>query len=445
MLDGARPDVLENLALNGDLPNFKKLFFDQGQYTKAVSVFPSTTGPAYLPFLTGKTPGECNIPGIRWLDRASFAKNPHSTRSRRSYVGYESFFLNRDLNPSIQTIFQKIQNGFSIASLINTGAVQSKNIYSYLHPLSMFVAKLTHAWSMVDHMTYELLSKAIDRNHPFIFASFLSIDELSHLTDPFSPKTIAIYKQLDQKLAALVLKLKSLGKYDDTLILSSADHGLTQTKRHLELYKVIEDAGLKTFYYPNIFRTNVQAACMVSGNAFANVYVKSMDGWDRPSFESDFQATGLLSILLSHEEIDHIIYRKAINHYVVSSLRGSCEFKVSGKTIVDYKVTQQDPLELPITPLSLEQSFEVSFNGNYPDAIFQIHQLFQSPRCGDLLVCAKLGCDLRKRFEIPEHYASHGSLHKEHMLVPLMSSSRSIMFEQKRTSEIFNVALKALL
>ena len=31
----------------------------------AVSCFPSTTGPAYFPFLAGCTPGRANIPGIR--------------------------------------------------------------------------------------------------------------------------------------------------------------------------------------------------------------------------------------------------------------------------------------------------------------------------------------------------------------------------------------------
>jgi predicted AlkP superfamily phosphohydrolase/phosphomutase len=43
-----------------------------GGTTRAITVFPSTTSVAYLPFLTGCTPGRCNIPSIRWLDRRSY-------------------------------------------------------------------------------------------------------------------------------------------------------------------------------------------------------------------------------------------------------------------------------------------------------------------------------------------------------------------------------------
>ena len=65
-----------------------------GTYKKAISVFPSTTGPAYLPFLMGTYPGKANMPGIRWLDKLSFADNPNSSNSHRSYVGYETKYFN---------------------------------------------------------------------------------------------------------------------------------------------------------------------------------------------------------------------------------------------------------------------------------------------------------------------------------------------------------------
>ena len=61
---------------------------------------------------------------------------------------------------------------------------------------------------------------------------------------------------------------------------------------------------------------------------------------------------------------------------------------------------------------------------DYPDAIAQIVQLFKSPRCGDIVISAETGYDLRKDYEYPEHKSSHGSLKREHMVVPLIINKK---------------------
>ena len=72
LADGARPDVLEDLLRRGDLPNIGSCIVEPGSYRRATTAFPSTTGPAYLPFLTGRFPGPCNVLGIRWFDRERY-------------------------------------------------------------------------------------------------------------------------------------------------------------------------------------------------------------------------------------------------------------------------------------------------------------------------------------------------------------------------------------
>src|SRR2546426_7396453 len=69
LVDGARADVVRDLLDGGDLPNLARHVVEPGGITVGSSVFPSTTGVAYLPFLYGVYPGTANIPGIRWLDR----------------------------------------------------------------------------------------------------------------------------------------------------------------------------------------------------------------------------------------------------------------------------------------------------------------------------------------------------------------------------------------
>ena len=69
LVDGARADVMTDLLQKGELPSLQRYLVEPGSCRQAVTTFPSTTGPAYLPFLTGASPGQCNFPGIRWFDK----------------------------------------------------------------------------------------------------------------------------------------------------------------------------------------------------------------------------------------------------------------------------------------------------------------------------------------------------------------------------------------
>src|SRR6266571_1297836 len=73
LIDGARHDVLRALLAQGDLPNLARWVIEPGGMAVGTTVFPSTTGVAYIPFLFGRFPGGVGIPGIRWLDRRGAA------------------------------------------------------------------------------------------------------------------------------------------------------------------------------------------------------------------------------------------------------------------------------------------------------------------------------------------------------------------------------------
>jgi hypothetical protein len=91
-----------------------------------------------------------------------------------------------------------------------------------------------------------------------------------------------------------------------------------------------------------------------------------------------------------------------------------------------------------------DNSLELTFDTDYPDAIMQLIQIFRSPRTGDLLISAKEGFDLRTRFENPEHKSSHGSLHKSHLLVPYVSNVKITTQRKLRTVDVFPSMLKLL-
>lgn len=90
LADGAHADVLQELLQQGHLPNIKRIT-EEGTYRTATTCFPSTTGPAYLPFLTGHFPGSMHITGIRWFDKAEFKRRRWGNKQAiRSYCGPEA-------------------------------------------------------------------------------------------------------------------------------------------------------------------------------------------------------------------------------------------------------------------------------------------------------------------------------------------------------------------
>ena len=85
-------------------------------------------------------------------------------------------------------------------------------------------------------------------------------------------------------------------------------------------------------------------------------------------------------------------------------------------------------------------ALDLSVGERHPDAAFALSSLFASERTGDLLVSAEPGFDLRTKSEWPEHHASHGGLHRDHTVVPALSSS-PLPSRPLRTLDLFSLTL----
>ncbi len=445
MADGARADVFEELLNRGDLPNISKYIVDKGSFRKAVSVFPSTTGPAYAPFLLGKFPGRCNLPGIRWFDRKLYAKKIFSLYRFRSYVGLESLLMNRDISKDIQTLFEIFPRTVNIMNELSRGVAIKGYKTRFLRCYYKIKGHFSNRWDEVDIASRGILLDSLKDYPQFAYIAFLGIDTYSHLNHPFHHKVIESYFRIDESVGILAKALKDMGRLDETLLIITSDHGLTPTHSHFDSVSFMNRLGFKTFHYPKIFKyyRSADAANMISGNAMTHLYVKSSQGWEKKStFE---ELTQLVDSLLERQEVDIVAGLDENGRVRIKSQRGEASTWLDKDDFIRYERFDGDPFGYNgiSDRLNREDALKHSINTKYPDALLQIIQLLESTRSGDLVVSAKQGFDLRAKHENPEHCSSHGALFREQILVPLGINIK-IKKEFVRTVDLYPTILHSL-
>ena len=433
LVDGARPDVLEQELSSGNLPMLSRYFAQSGTCQSMVTAFPSTTGPAYLPYLTGCFPGTCNVPGIRWFDREAYARHGWGPWSIRSYVGLESYLFNRDVRSDIPTLWQNFSRGKSVLNIVTKGLKSGGDLTQWSKSFLFYYGHITDRWAYLDGLAEKhLLALVKKRDFDLGFVVFPAVDEYSHQTSPFHDRVRQAYREFDATIGRLMTGLEDAGIKEETLIMIVSDHGHSSTSTHFDVGPWLEHEKKKrTLYHSNILKFKFEAVSMVSGNGMTHLYFKNEKGWaERTTFEELGHASFILDELRFRPEVDVVAVQGADGRVCILTELGHGSFQVEPRTRrVFYEFHREDPLGLftPQDPLlkegfSLDEGLALTFNSRYPDIFMQLHQIFNSPRTGDVIVTAKNGFDLREKFEHPIHRSSHGSLSREHMLVPLLSN-----------------------
>lgn len=447
MADGARPDVLEEGMRSGFLPELAKLFLtSDAPIRRAATTMPSATGPAYLPYLTGRQAGAVNIPGIRWFDRFAYS-NRKWFQAKRSYVGLGTRYWNQDLEPTIKTLFQYERDHSNIYNPIARGVRPGRDHVTWARAWYSPAAKYFGKWRSLDRRVAAETRAALDAGTKLIVAAFMGIDENSHDHGVHHDETLAAYRHLDDSVGDFVRLLHEKGELDRTRIVLGSDHGLSDTEHHFPLAEFVQEHGYKPIYYPRIWRWRPNAAVMVSGNSLAHIYLQKRGSWTaRPRGSALWAEHGdLLNALARHESVHLLCYRDDDGSIVVQRGEDRCRFRISDG-IIRFQTKGENPLGLPadLQKIGEREFFEQSWAWEYPDAAAQLTHLFEAPRCGDVVVMSRPGHDLRLRFEVPRHHASHGSLHRDHLLVPLLINDPELASGPCRTVDAFPYILEQL-
>jgi type I phosphodiesterase/nucleotide pyrophosphatase len=447
LADGIRPDTLRSAIEAGRAPALARLH-DEGAFHTVTTCFPSVTGPAYAPFLMGRFPGPIGLPGLRWFDRArTTCSFPDYTRS---YVGPQVNRINTDLDPNAPTIFELCDRSLGSLSPITRG-LHKGNRLGHFTPRTAWRVARTHfsgnvaGWLEIDREVADLVVDHIQEKQPeFTFAAMVGIDKTSHAAGQPSPLMESALAIVDATAARIRADAERDGRWDAMHLWVTSDHGHSPVTSHEDLAGLISSWGFRTVAHPWVFTPRPDVAVMVSGNAMAHVYVEPRSRTRTFCREMSGRNHSIVERLLERSSVDLAILPHADGATVRSRRHGDAEIAASGDR-VSYRRSAGDPLGLgrDVCNATADESYDLTIETDYPDSILQIARLAASPRSGEVILSAARNWDFRSKHEPIPHVSSHGALHREHMVVPLLTNRRFAR-TPLRTTDVMPSALSAL-
>ncbi len=412
------------------------------------TVFPSVTGPAYAPFLMGRYPGPVGLPGLRWYDRThETARLPgHS----RSYVGPELRLVDSDIDRDAPTIFELAGSSLAALNVIGRGLPANRRFGNS----AWFAMKTgrTHfsgnvkGWLAIDRSIAAQVAGGIRRHRPdFVFAALAGIDKTSHSLGHESPNVDEALKIVNDLVADIRRDAEERGEWKNTQVWIVSDHGHSPVSHHDDLAGMVRQLGFRTIAHPFVLSNRGEIAVMVSGNAMAHIYL-DLERKSRP-WLGDLGGRWKLvrDALLERESVDLMILPVKPGECEIHGTRGRGYARLSWDSGgINYDPGSGDPIGVGSQRrLGDDAAHTVTADCDYPDALVQIARLSDSPRSGEIILSASRDWDFRSRYEPIPHMSSHGALHREHMLVPLLVNQK-LASRPRRTVDVMPSALKAL-
>ncbi len=443
MIDGASYEVLRDLVEAGELPALAALAEAGGGVKKAVTCFPSTTGPAYIPYFMGLFPGTANVPGYRWLSRRSYGNGGSRwTRpSLASYSGREALGFDQDLPPDSPTWFDYFGTRRNIFNMLFRGGDPKDNLTRRSKPLVYAIGHYLHQWHLADKVAAAALLRAVQQGPDFIACTFNGVDGHSHAAHSRHAKVIESYRTIDRAIGQARAELKRLGRDEETLWVIGSDHGHSATHTHIDVARLLDESGHSCLYYPRLWRQDAHCAEMVSGNGMTQIYFRDGGGWGERVPWEEIDAKGVPETLLAVDGVDFVAGTSWDGSVRMRSATGEGCIRWDGG-LCGYSFRGVDPIGCgAFDSLDQQQVLDLTFDTAKPDACLQLPQLFRAERAGDIAVSAKRGYDLRARWEVPEHRSTHGALLPAQMHVPVIMG-HPIVADHFRTADVFPTVLR---
>lgn len=453
-LDGVPLKYFDELLAQGRLPQVQAHLVERGcRARKGLSVFPTVTFPAQAGGVTGLFPGHSSIPGLKWLDRDRL-------RVRHYLVG-DFWKFEDDLllySPNLLDFGQLLSKPESMFSRMRGARTASVHqIMGREAETSKFFLLefgLTKLMAHMPHHTDEAIAAHLEElfgpggaQPHFTFCCFPDFDSQSHLSGLDSAETRQTLEDFDRQLGGIVEAMKRGGIIEKTYIVLASDHGNTPVgvENVVHYPNALASLGLRPRQ-----RNEREFDCFVAWNALNSVAIYVADpaqGWrGRPGYNAlrDFplprggRRTDLLQFLADQKGTDFLMAADGPGR--VRVVNAASELLIQrrifmGESFFSARLSrgERDPWSYLHDPelarmmrsgefFSSQEWLNASLETSYPDGIVQSVQIFDSFRCGDILVSLQPGWKIK-----PSRYlTTHGSMLATDMEVPLLISGPGI-------------------
>jgi len=253
LVDGLDRKVFTRLLSEGRLPNIQQLIKEGLFVPQGVTAFPSMTGYAFYPLITGQDAPRSGILGLRWFNRA---ENFGLTVGSRNYCGKTNRFLNADLKPWPPTVYEHFSDHYSSSfqCYANRG-VKSSFVHGWplvaakfpnFFPINLilnipyFGKKLRYNWFTYEDFIMDKAIKDMNEKKPKVqWITFAGTDTLHHLKG-----TCEDYVQLVEHIDGLIGKYReasaALGTEEKRIYCFVSDHGVADVSMNVDVAEKLQ-------------------------------------------------------------------------------------------------------------------------------------------------------------------------------------------------------------
>ncbi len=462
LIDGLSSDIFRTELNNGRLPFLQALILQSTYVSQGISSFPTMTGYAFYPFITGVDASESGIYGLRWFDKK------RARGQLRNYVGRTNVQMNHDIRTDIKTVFElAAPNEYtcSINTYMNRGVKESIKT-GYAHTTAkyegyLWVSRLKDLpvlgkYIAPNHFQQEqevtdLAIAQLKHNPKVQWITYASPDAYNHINGT-TTKYNELLRFLDKKIASIVEASKGYGQKDRAFIIVS-DHGISDVTTNVDICSILKskrvevERGKSTILYTTQLDTkastlsNLDGYFVINGNLSAYLYFKENRRWTSKMVAEQLKRyktksghiIDLPSELCKMDGVEMVLYLEDTTKVIIHSSLGMSSIARKGEAYAYTVETGQDPLQYnaqtPINGLvnrgffSDITWFNSSINTQYPDGINRIFQLVIKEKSGDITLLSKAGFDFGKDYEpiVKNYNGGHGGLRREIIAVPYIA------------------------
>ena len=357
--------------------------------------------------------------------------------------------VDNDLDPDSPTVYELAKSSLAALNVIGRG-LPAGNIIGRDPGFVLRTAR-THftgrvqGWLEIDREISGQLVERIRTTKPdFVFAALTGIDKTSHSEGHDAAYVEQAYQIVDDTVGQIRADAEAAGTWDSTHIWVVSDHGHSPVLYHDDIAGLIGRLGFRTIAHPFVFSPRGEVAVMVSGNAMAHIYL-DIQRKTRP-YLSDLgdRWQPIRDALLARDSVDLMILPTGQGGCEIHSQKLGFAVLEWHTGTISYRPATGDPLGIGSHhDLDDDQAYDVTLGSDYPDALVQIARLSDSQRSGEIILSAKRDWDFRAKYEPIPHTSSHGALHRDHMLVPLLTN-KPPRIKPRRTVDVMPSALDAL-